>query len=381
MRRASHYARFVSLVVATILALPLPYGAVTGLYLWTSPVLMINMALAQRALVVLHVLAFAVLAAMFLRHRWYCLWLCPAGVLCDAASNSRTSTVRLNRVPDFHKMLLIAGWVTALLGVPLLSMLDPLSIFHAFFDAFRKQPAGIIVVKLSGLSLIIAMNFMAPHIWCRKLCPLGGLQDVATSAKQFVAKKTVVKPPFQASRRFALGALGGVGLNLLVRQIAGTAPAAALRPPGALPGDNFKAVCLRCGNCGKACPTGIIRSSHDSSDMLGLLTPYVQFDTGYCLPECTLCGYVCPSGAIRRFTQSDKLRLVMGIVRIHVERCLLTEHKECDLCKSYCDYEAVAIRLSDTDLSAWPEIIEDRCVGCGACVVVCPVKVIDITPK
>ncbi|MEA2062855.1 MAG: 4Fe-4S binding protein, partial [Gemmatimonadota bacterium] len=324
--------------------------------------------------------AVLVLVIVLRSHRWYCKWLCPAGVLCDAVSNRRKSKIRLNRIPELNRMLVAASLVVALLGTPLLSILDPINIFHAFFDAFRKQPADVIMLKLSGLLLVVAINIAIPHIWCSKLCPLGGLQDILTSFKNLITKKETMNSPFLASRRLILGALVGSGLGLIARKTSGFTSKVHIRPPGALPEEQFKTACLRCGNCGKACPTDIIRSCFDPSDGMGMLTPRIEFDTGYCLPGCTVCGSVCSSGAIRKFTEPDKKKLYMGIARIKRDGCLLSENKECDLCRRYCDYDAIVIRQSNCDLSAWPEIIEDRCVGCGACMVVCPVSVIDVLP-
>jgi Pyruvate/2-oxoacid:ferredoxin oxidoreductase delta subunit len=89
-----------------------------------------------------------------------------------------------------------------------------------------------------------------------------------------------------------------------------------------------------------------------------------------------LCGTVCPSGAIKQFARDEKKNLVIGIAHVNLENCLLTTFKECDLCKKYCEYNAVEIQSNR--FPAFPIIVEDRCVGCGACVVVCPERVIHV---
>jgi ferredoxin-type protein NapF len=380
MRWPARKIRMVSAGAAFLLALPLSFGPLTGLYIWTSPFLMLNTALARHTVVLLHCLAVLILVVITAYPRWYCRWLCPTGVLCDAVSGSRESKVRLSRIPNIGKMILIFSLVMALLGAPLLSILDPINLFNAFFDAFRRQPAEIIALKISGLFLIVAVNFGAPHIWCGKLCPLGGLQDLLTSIKCHVIRKEPLNSSFLASRRLVLGTLVGLGLGLVVRKTSDATAKAHIRPPGSLPEKQFKTACLRCGNCGKACPTNIIQSCFDPSDGIGVLTPRIEFKTGYCLPGCTVCGSVCSSGAIRKFTNQDKTKLYMGIAIIERDGCLLSEHKECDLCSRYCDYDAIDIRPSNGDLSAWPEIIADKCVGCGACMLVCPVSVIQVWP-
>src|SRR3546814_16397310 len=68
------------------------------------------------------------------------------------------------------------------------------------------------------------------------------------------------KPP--GRRQFlqqSAAAMGGacamaLGLGLYTRQ-AGSLPATALRPPGALSEEAFLAACVRCGLCVRACPS------------------------------------------------------------------------------------------------------------------------------
>ena len=104
----------------------------------------------------------------------------------------------------------------------------------------------------------------------------------------------------------------------------------------------------------------------------------VEFDSGYCLPGCVACGNVCPTGAIRKFSVEDKKHLVMGVARIQTPLCLLTRHKECDQCLRYCDYKALRIVRDEGGMNARVEVLDDRCVGCGACKVICPVAAVTV---
>ena len=201
-----------------------------------------------------------------------------------------------------------------------------------------------------------------------------------TSLRRIFTKKERIAVHSPGGRRLALGTLLGFGIGLTFRKIVPFTSRTQILPPGAMPEVQFKTVCIRCGNCIKACPTSIIRPSFDPSDIMGLFTPHIAFDTSYCLRDCTLCGDVCPSTAIKRFTQPDKQKLFIGVARIQRDGCLLAEHKECDLCRRYCEYDAVEIRSPNGDLNVLPVILTDRCVGCRACKVVCPVSVIDILP-
>ncbi|MBZ0255987.1 4Fe-4S dicluster domain-containing protein, partial [bacterium] len=93
------------------------------------------------------------------------------------------------------------------------------------------------------------------------------------------------------------------------------------------------------------------------------------------------CGAVCPSGAIENFSVKDKTHLVIGLAVIDQANCLLAQNKECDLCKTYCPYAAIAIKESEFDFSSYPDVNLDLCVGCGACEIICPVHVIEIVPE
>jgi ferredoxin-type protein NapF len=271
----------------------------------------------------------------------------------------------------------MAVLLAAALGVSLFGMLDPLALFYSFCNAFRFPLSPLALGPLSGLLLVVGASLLVPQVWCRKLCPLGGLQDMATWLRRFGSQRRDKATAFQPARRVALGALGGAGFGLLFRQTA-TATGASLRPPGSLAADEFLGACIRCGNCAKVCPTGIIQSTLAFSNLSSWMTPHLSFAAGYCLPECTACGRACPSGAIRRFAREQKKALVIGVARIRIEDCLLSEQKECDRCRFYCTYDAVSIRTSDIDFNAWPEIHEEKCVGCGACVAACPARVITV---
>ncbi len=373
MSTAAH-VRIASLLVALLLALPIPFSPFTGFYLWTSPFIMLNTVLAGGGFRLLHILAILVLISAVFRRRWYCHWLCPAGVLCEFASGISRLRIKSAKIPRLNKPLVIAAMVLSLAGVPLLSVLDPIALFHAFFDGLRRQPAFAAAAKLSGLLLLITISFAIPHLWCSRLCPLGGMQDILNSMQNFW-RRTAPTSAYPSGRRLALGMLFGFGLKWSLAQI--PIPAnRTIRPPGALREDRFKEVCIRCGNCAKACPTDIIGSSFDAHDLAGLLSPAVDFDKGYCLPRCTACGDVCPSAAIGKFSTADKHRLFMATVLLHREACLLSVHKECDLCHRYCEYDAVVIHNATGGVQAWPEIMTNRCVGCAACALVCPPRAI-----
>ncbi|NQV33229.1 MAG: 4Fe-4S binding protein [Phycisphaeraceae bacterium] len=313
-----------------------------------------------------------------MRHRWYCRWLCPTGFLCDTVSR-KSRPRRLTRFPRMGPILAMVTLLTAATGIPLLGVLDPVVIFHSFWDGCRPQSLWLASLKMTGLLAVVGINIFIPRLWCGKLCPLGGLQDSVTRLRHLLLNRSNPSRSFLPGRRMTLAACTGLGFGLVMNKMPDRKPH-LLRPPGALSGNVFSATCIRCGNCGKACPTQIIKPSLNASNWTGLLTPTLSFTSGYCPPECTTCGNICPSGAIKPFSQEEKRSLFVGLAHIQREHCLLAKQKECDRCQFYCAYDAITIHSSDIDFSAWPEVHEDRCVGCGACVAVCPESIITVDP-
>jgi formate hydrogenlyase subunit 6/NADH:ubiquinone oxidoreductase subunit I len=128
----------------------------------------------------------------------------------------------------------------------------------------------------------------------------------------------------------------------------------------------------------RACPARIIRPAADLRDPLGLLAPRLDFTRAFCEPACDACGEVCPTGALAPFEAADKARLVIGTAVIRLDACRLTEGKECNRCEVACAYRAV--RIGGGRFEPAPEVDVPACVGCGACVVACPTRAIDIRP-
>jgi len=68
----------------------------------------------------------------------------------------------------------------------------------------------------------------------------------------------------------------------------------------------------------------------------------------------------------------------MTSVLIDVKRCWLQEQRDCDLCRYHCAFDAIKIKKVGDDLIALPYLDESKCVGCGACKIVCPPQAITI---
>ncbi|MRI83818.1 MAG: 4Fe-4S ferredoxin [Nitratiruptor sp.] len=208
-----------------------------------------------------------------------------------------------------------------------------------------------------------------------------------------------------------------------------------LRPPGAVPEEDFTALCIKCGQCLQVCPyDSILLEDIDGLDGVG--TAYIDpFRRGCYLCRLFPCILACPSGALDH-EQADIKRVHMGMAvvvnepaclalynkpvpdsaidRIYDHTTVLTEEerrsrrvqhlpgesekrqlqvdlllkleryrgKQCRICVDLCPYEEPeeAIGLVAKGEGLVPEI-RHECVGCGACVELCPTQVLNIIPR
>jgi MauM/NapG family ferredoxin protein len=146
----------------------------------------------------------------------------------------------------------------------------------------------------------------------------------------------------------------------------------ALRPPGALREPLFVGLCVRCGNCVRACPTAIIQVDKGENGLAALMTPRLDFRRDYCLEDCVQCTAVCPSGALEPLVLRDKPKHRIGDVQVDMELCLLGDDRDCAMCRNWCPYEAIRLEFDEVEYTLTPRIDSSRCPGCGACEVACP---------
>lgn len=377
--------RILSAFLAVLLALPLSWGALTGIYIWLSPFVMLNSVFVLKSLVWLNSLAFIVLVITIFRKRWFCRILCPVGLGCDyVSSKSLNKKFSLKKVPPIGKWLALSSLVAALFGLPLFILLDPLSIFNGFFVIFSKEMTVISIISFLGLPLLLLIHLFFPNIWCAKLCPLGGLQDEVFLLKRLFVKITENKSnavsPSKNGRRIFLATGAGLIAGLVVPRFLRAERKSYFRPPASLPQSLFNVLCLRCGSCIKACPTKILKHRQDANDPTSWMVPEMTFRNGYCIETCNQCGVVCPSGSITLFSVDAKKEIPIGLAEVELSDCLLIKNKECDKCKSVCAYDAVSYQKLEDTLLTKPIIDGKKCVGCGACAVVCPEATIRMIP-
>jgi hypothetical protein len=148
-----------------------------------------------------------------------------------------------------------------------------------------------------------------------------------------------------------------------------------LVPPGAVSLGNMAQHCTACQLCVSQCPEGVLRAS---TEIDTFMQPYMDFDHGYCRPECTKCSEVCPSGAIRPITWEEKSAIQIGRAVWVPANCIVnTDGVECGNCARHCLVGAIKMVPSEPDnpeSRKIPAVDESRYIGCGACETVCPAR-------
>lgn len=370
--------KIIFISFALILALPIHWGILTGLAYWFSPFLMLNSVFVLKTLVILNVIGLIILPIFWFRKRWFCNYLCPLGYCLNKMPEYKRikSKIAVSKFPDINKWLAIISLSGALFELPVFIFLDPIFILNGFTGLFfRSFNYGLFILG-SFFPLLLLLQLFIPRLWCEKLCPLGGLQMIIFDIKKTISGSTR-QHKFDAGRRLFIGGALGTISAIILPSVIDPDYEIVMRPPGSV--NNFNTLCLRCGNCIKACPSQILKQNTKIG--FGLLTPVIRFNKSYCLENCNLCSVVCPSGSITLFSIEAKKSLKIGHVEINADKCLLAIPKECGVCKPACPYKAIEIDYeSDNSLQVQLTINEDRCNGCGACASICPENCFIIKP-
>lgn len=189
------------------------------------------------------------------------------------------------------------------------------------------------------------------------------------------------------SKRAALAAAAGGVVGLLASRLTPEAQAKTfeptlIRPPGAEPEPQFLQRCIQCGLCMRACPTNALHPAGLEAGIEGLWTPKMVAKVGYCEYNCNVCGQVCPTGAIADLPLAEKQEVRIGIASFDTTRCLPYAYGQpCIVCEEHCPLPVKAIYLVNVDVPQpdgttrtlqQPRINPDLCIGCGICEWSCP---------
>ena len=164
-----------------------------------------------------------------------------------------------------------------------------------------------------------------------------------------------------------------------------------LTPAGSLSARNLQQRCTACQLCISNCPNGVLRPN---TSLDHFLQPVMEYENGYCRPECTRCADVCPAGAIRPITVEQKSSIQIGHAVWVKKNCLpVTDGVTCGNCARHCPSGAIQMvpidkslkmnedghwtdadgnRVNEREMLCIPAINTEKCIGCGACENLCP---------
>ena len=271
-------------------------------------------------------------------------------------------------------------------------------------------PSGAILALFSRISLVkrVVSDECTKCGKCVRSCPMGAIENESPentafaecigclTCKNVCPEKAISfnvrrperknSPDFIPERRSLLysGVSGAIfasvnlsGLYSLYGKpgVGRVSPKGLIRPPGSRPEKDFLALCVRCGECMASCPNNALQPIWFEAGNQGLFSPSLVPKRGACNPDCINCGTVCPTSAIRPLEISDRRWAKAGTAMIMRERCLAWEHqKRCMVCDEVCPYSAIKFRDEQGNPVPVPEVLEERCSGCGFCEHHCPVQ-------
>jgi ferredoxin len=155
---------------------------------------------------------------------------------------------------------------------------------------------------------------------------------------------------------------------------------AILRPPST-DDDRLAALCVRCGACYGACPTGALQPSLSLTSVAGPWTPSLEVRPAHCTMDCNRCARVCPTDALHTPTPEEAAALGLGrVAHVDHDRCRAWgSNRACLVCLGSCPIAGALTAIprpeglpvtglhpSPTPVGV-PVVHADLCVGCDQC--------------
>ena len=205
--------------------------------------------------------------------------------------------------------------------------------------------------------------------WNRKACGASGTAQGNAGRRAFISSSVI------AATAIALKAQekkvdGGYAAVTAKKAPERTNP---IVPFGAVSLRHFHQHCTGCQLCVSQCPNDVLSPS---TSLERLMQPEMSYENGWCRPECTKCSEVCPAGAILEITPEEKTAIHVGTASVDLDLCVVNrDNVNCGNCARHCPAGAIKmVRKNPDDENSLriPTVLEDRCIGCGACEFLCP---------
>lgn len=132
--------------------------------------------------------------------------------------------------------------------------------------------------------------------------------------------------------------------------------------PWVIDAKQFLNDCTQCGDCLDVCPEQIIIKGDGGF-------PRVDFDLGEC-DFCGKCAGSCKAPIFTEITATPWQKKALIDVT-----CLANQNIYCRSCAESCEAQALTFQIG---ISAVPQIDNELCTGCGACVAPCPTNAIGV---
>ena len=205
--------------------------------------------------------------------------------------------------------------------------------------------------------------------WNRKACGASGTAQGNAGRRAFISSSVI------AATAIALKAQekkvdGGYAAVTAKKAPERTNP---IVPFGSVSLKHFQQHCTGCQLCVSQCPNDVLSPS---TSLERLMQPEMSYENGWCRPECTKCSEVCPAGAILEITPEEKTAIHVGTASVDLDLCVVNrDNVNCGNCARHCPAGAIKmVRKNPDDENSLriPTVLEDRCIGCGACEFLCP---------
>lgn len=187
-------------------------------------------------------------------------------------------------------------------------------------------------------------------------------------------------------KSLGLATAGGLAWGGFIEQ--GRSAPLILRPPGAVPEEQFISSCIKCGMCVEACPYDALELAKPGESM-PIGTPYFIPRTNPCyMCKDIPCVPACPTGSLDKNLVSEKdekgeLKLNINLARMGLavldrDTCIAYAGIQCDACYRTCPLIDRAITIeymrnvrTGKHAMRAPVVHSDACTGCGLCEKAC----------